>query len=77
MWFAIASLVLNLVFSAFLRPSPPPGPSPAGLGDLDVPTANEGSSIPVIFGRRHIKSPNVVWYGHLRTTAIKTSSGKK
>lgn len=50
---------------------------PAGFGDLKVPTAQEGLSIPVLFGTRYIASPNVVWSGDLATVAIKSSGGKK
>lgn len=48
-------------------PAPPPA---AGLSDFDVPTAIDGREIPVLFGTREISQPNVVWYGHLRTTPI-------
>ena len=38
---------------------------------IDAPTAEEGSSVPVLFGTKRIKNPNVVWWGDLKTTAIK------
>lgn len=43
----------------------------AGLGDFTVPTAEDGREIPVLFGTREITGPNVVWYGDLRTVAIR------
>lgn len=49
----------------------------AGLGDIQVPTAEEGREIPVLFGTRDIDGPNVVWYGDLKTVAIKSKGGKK
>lgn len=50
---------------------------PAGLGDINVPTAEVGREIPVLFGRCRMSGPNVVWYGHLRTVAVQKSGGKK
>ena len=38
---------------------------------VDAPTAEEGSSVPVLFGTKRIKNPNVVWWGDLKATAIK------
>ncbi|MBN2019299.1 MAG: hypothetical protein JW749_03640 [Sedimentisphaerales bacterium] len=39
--------------------------------DIDVPTADEGVEVPVLFGTRRIKGPNVVWWGDLKTKAIR------
>ena len=55
----------------------PQSQSPAGLGDIKAPTAEEGREIPVLFGTRDIEGPNVVWYGHLKTVAIRKKGGKK
>lgn len=44
---------------------------PSGLSEFQVPTAEVGREIPVLFGTRLLKGPNVVWYGDLRTRAIK------
>ncbi len=37
---------------------------------IDAPTAEEGIPIPVLFGTKRIKGPNVVWYGDITTEAI-------
>jgi hypothetical protein len=76
-WNVLAAVAINLVLSYLLRPGPPDPPPPAGLDEVDVPTADEGGAIPVLFGRRHMRAPNVVWYGDLRATPIKSSGGKK
>jgi hypothetical protein len=76
MWMFIAGIALALVAVYALAPKPPTTP-PAGLNEIKAPTAEEGREIPVLFGCRKIKSANVVWYGDLRTTAIKTKGGKK
>lgn len=76
MWPQIAIAVVAMFLSAWLAPKPQ-NPKPGGLGDLKVPTANEGKSIPVLFGTRDISDPNVVWYGDLKTVAVKSKGGKK
>jgi len=76
-WLQIGLAVLNLALSYYLRPDPPSGPSPASIEEVDVPTAEEGKPVPVLFGRRQIKAPNVVWYGDMNTEPIKSSGGKK
>lgn len=76
MWWYLAVFVVALVAAYALAPKPQSQP-PAGLGDIQAPTAEEGREIPVLFGTRDLKGPNVVWYGHLRTVAIKKKGGKK
>lgn len=75
-WVYASVFIAALVLSYALMPKPQTQP-PAGLGDIKAPTAEEGREIPVLFGTRDIESPNVVWYGHLRTVAIKKKGGKK
>jgi hypothetical protein len=75
-WWYLVVFALALVVSYSMVPKPESRP-PAGLGDFQVPTAEVGREIPVLFGRRKLEGPNVVWYGHLRTVAIKKKGGKK
>jgi hypothetical protein len=77
MWPQVVLWVVSLVISYALRPKPPAGPGPAGLEDIKAPTAEDGREIPVLFGTRDIKGANVVWYGDLKTVAIKEKGGKK
>ncbi len=62
--------------SAALAPKPPQ-PKPAALADFDVPVAEEGRPIPVVFGTVTLTGPNVLWYGDLRSTPITSKGGKK
>ncbi len=39
--------------------------------NIQAPTAEEGRPIAVLFGTKKIKGPNVVWYGDIKTQAIK------
>lgn len=80
-WFVAALISLGVsvgmaVLSYLLQPKPP-GVAAAGFDDFEVPTAEEGREIPVLFGTRDITGANVVWYGNLRNKAIKKKGGKK
>lgn len=75
-WVQLVLFTLAWAVSAALAPRPP-RPQPAGLDDIDAPTAEEGSPIPVVFGTVRITAPNVVWYGDLDTSPIKQRGGKK
>ncbi len=75
-WLYIIYFVVALVISFAMQPKPQ-SQKAAGLGDIQVPTAEEGREIPVLFGTRDIDGPNVVWYGDLKTVAIKSKGGKK
>lgn len=73
---AIAVLVIASLLSAVLAPRPPQ-PKPPALGDFNVPTAEEGRPIPVVFGDVWVTGPNVLWYGALRTEPIRKGGGGK
>lgn len=66
-------------FSLIYRALAPkqPTPKPASISDFDVPTAEQGRPIPVVFGTVTVTGANVIWYGNLSTQAIKTKGGKK
>lgn len=76
LWVQVAIMVVAAVLSYALAPKPPQPPKPS-LEDLSLPTAEEGRPIPVVFGTVWITGPNVLWYGDLRTEAIKVKGGKK
>jgi hypothetical protein len=72
----IAILVVASFVASALAPKPPT-PKPASLSDFDVPTAEEGRPIPVVFGTVTITGPNVIWYGALVAKPIRKKGGKK
>jgi hypothetical protein len=77
MWDMIILWVVTTLISYALRPKPPAGPPPAGLSDFQMPTAEDGREIPVLFGTRKITGANVVWYGDLRVVPVQKKGGKK
>lgn len=72
----IAVLLVSSIVAIALAPKPPK-PKPASLADFDIPTAEQGRPIPMVFGTVLVTGPNVIWYGDLGTRAIKSSTGKK
>ncbi len=72
----VGILIVSALISYALTPKPPQ-PKPSALSDFDVPTAEEGGSIPVVFGEVWLKGANVLWYGDLRSVPIRKKGGKK
>lgn len=66
--------IVTLILSIALAPKPK-APKSASIEDFDFPTAQEGRSIPVVFGDIEITGPNVLWYGDLLTRKIKKRAG--
>lgn len=76
MFFQLLILVISSVLQAALQPKPQ-APKAASLADFEVPTAEEGRAVPVVFGTVVISGANCVWYGDLTKKAIKSKGGKK
>lgn len=72
----IGLIILSALIQYAVGPKPKP-PKPASITDFDVPTAEEGREIPVVFGEVWITGPNVLWYGDLRSEPIRKKGGKK
>lgn len=70
MWQFIAYFVVSLIVAVAMTPKTETQP-PAGLSEFDVPTAEIGREIPVLFGTRDVGGPNVVWYGDFKVTSTK------
>lgn len=71
-WLSLLLYAATTYVLGLLSPRPKPDtPQPGSLGDFNVPTAEEGRALPVIFGTCHLKGPNVTWYGDLSAYAIK------
>jgi hypothetical protein len=73
-WLVILLFVGTTVLSALLQKRPK-DVQPAGTSDFQVPTAEEGRVIPVIYGTVLNSGPNVVWWGDLQIHALTQKSG--
>lgn len=69
-WIYAVVFVVALVAAVALQPKAQTIP-PAGFSEYVLPTAEEGREIGVLFGTRHLPSPNIVWAGDYRTVAIR------
>ncbi len=67
--------VLAIVLAVTLQ-SQPPTQQPPSISELEVPTAEQGRPIPKVFGRRVVKSPNIVFYGNISYKDVKAEGGK-
>lgn len=68
--------IIMTVVSSMLRPKANiNAPQPSALGDFQLPTAEYGRSVPVVFGQCYVKGANVVWYGDLMVREIRKTSG--
>lgn len=76
MWWYAVVFIVGLV-AAYSTIPKPEARKPAGLDDFNVPTAEVGREIPVLFGTRLMSGPNIVWYGDLRITPVQKKGGKK
>jgi len=63
-------LIISTAISYAMMPKPPAAQPPSEISDFDVPTAEEGRPIPVVFGTVKIKGANVLWYGDLSSSQI-------
>lgn len=72
-WF-IAIVLLIAVLATMPRP-PAQNQAPAGINQFQVPTAQEGKPIAVLFGTKDIDGSNCVWFGDIRSVAITKSGG--
>lgn len=78
MWGQIAYWVIMAVVAYSTRPkNKQQSPAATSFQDVDIPIAEEGANIPVLFGTRDIKNSSVAWYGDYSARAIKKKGGKK
>jgi hypothetical protein len=70
MWQLVIFIALT-VLSYVLQPKPktPLGPT---AGNLEATTVDSSSPVPVLFGTRLITKTNIIWYGDVGTTPIRT-----
>ncbi|MDO5646296.1 hypothetical protein [Paracoccus sp. (in: a-proteobacteria)] len=73
---AVAMLLASFAIQVVMTPRPE-RPKPASLDDFNFPQVEDGTPQSVVFGDVWISDWHVLWYGNLRTSAIKSKGGKK
>ncbi len=64
---AVAVAIALIAYAFMPRPK---STTPDMSRDLELPTAEAGRPVPVVFGTGTIKSPNCLWYGESSTSEI-------
>lgn len=69
----IVQIIVAIVMAAlsYLFMPRPKAPTPDAAEELDVPTADAGMPVPVVFGTMTVRSPNALWTGDVSTTSEK------
>lgn len=70
MWMQLVYAVAMLIVSEAIRSVNTPDNAAPEAGKMDVPTAENGGTISVLFGTDVIEDMNVVWYGDSATAPI-------
>lgn len=73
---AIGMLIASFAIQMLTTPKQDK-PKKATLEDFDYPQFEEGTPQPIYFGDCNVPDFLVGWYGNLRTSAVKSSGGKK
>lgn len=71
---AFALIVVGYILMGLIAPKQKT--KPASLDDFDIPQVDDGTPHAVVFGDCWLEGWQVLWFGNLRTTKIK-SGGKK
>lgn len=71
-WLTLALQVVSFIATALLAPKPQiESAKPARLGDFRFPQSDEGSPVPIFWGRVRMRGPNTMWYGNLQAVPIR------
>ena len=67
----VIAVITAVVASLLMKKPKVETPKAGSLEDFDFPTIDQTRKIQVVFGKVRQKDPNIVWYGDLKTTAIR------
>jgi hypothetical protein len=73
---AIGVLIASFLIQVLTAPKPVK-PKAASLDEFDFPQADEGTAQCVFFGEGWAMDMSPLWFGNYRTSAVKSSGGKK
>lgn len=61
----LAALLISVAIQivAYIIMPKPKAPKPEAAKEMENPTAEAGIPVPVVFGSKIIKGPNILWYG--------------
>jgi hypothetical protein len=68
----LISIAIQIV--AYIIMPKPKAPKPEAAKELENPTAEAGIPVPVVFGSKLIKAPNIIWYGEKSIRTYKVTA---
>lgn len=74
MWLQIVGIVLQII-AYLIKPKTKIEDTAPGV--LTGTSVDPSSPVPILFGTRLMKQPNLVWYGDIATTPIVSKGGGK
>ena len=74
-WWIVAQVVISVISSIIA--SKKQSATQAAASNIEVPTVQEGTSIPILFGTRDLENISVVCYGKIKAEKVYASGGKK
>ena len=73
-WPAVVWWIVSMILTVLLTPKPTvENADAANPNDVNFPTASSVTTIPVVWGRVRLRTPNVVWYGDFGTMPIEVT----
>lgn len=70
-WLTLGVFFVSFLLYALLAPKPNfENAKAAELGDFRFPRSDEGTPVPIFWGRVRLRAPNTLWYGNLVATPI-------
>jgi hypothetical protein len=78
MWVALVQLGIwaGLYIANYLMRPKEPKPKPLTKDNITLPRTEEGSVIPVVFGRYRVTAPGLIWTGPLQTKTVSVGGGQ-
>lgn len=74
-WPLVLLFVVSIVVVLAMTPQAPAA-KPQSMDEGSLPMAEPGNVVPIVFGTYIVQAPNIVWFGDLDQTPIRTKSGK-
>ena len=70
----IITIIAAVLAAVLVKPPSVPNLVPSAL--QNIPLVEQGKPIPVVFGTRFIRQPNVMWWGNVEAETIYSDGGK-
>lgn len=66
-WLIMMAIAIAINIASYLLMPKPKAPRPDAVKDLEEPTAEAGRPLPVLFGTKEMRAPNILHFGDKST----------